>query len=149
MIGFHKPPSVCEKEFLLHLNKAHNFSSTKYENFALIGDFNMRPEIKNLKDFCDLNQLEHLILKPTFYKGKAPSTGLSDYYKMIYSFLRKTFAKGKPKILYYRCFKNFDQNKFNEELEKRISIDLCFEGFLEIFQSTLNRFVPYKQKSTI
>ena len=46
----------------------------KYENITLIGDFNMQPGNKNLKDFRDLNQLEHLILKPTCYKGKAPST---------------------------------------------------------------------------
>ena len=72
--------------------------------------------------------------------------GLSDHHKMVYSFLRKTFAKGKPKTIYYRCFKNFEQNKFNEELKKRISIDLSFEAFLEIFQSTLDRFAPYKQK---
>ena len=105
-----------------------------------------------------MNQLEHLILKPTFYKGKTPSTidliiknhksdtfetGLSDHHKMVYSLSRKTFAKGKPKITYYRCFKNFHRNKFNDELKKRISIDLSFEAFLEIFQSTLNRFAPY------
>ena len=73
----------------------------------------MQPENKNLKDFCDMNQLEHLILKPTCYKGKTPSTidliitnhktsfmksdtcetGLSDHHKMVHSFLRKTFPK--------------------------------------------------------
>ena len=131
MIELYKPPSVSEKEFLLLLNKAHNFFSTKYENITLIGDFNMQPGNKNLKDFCDLNQLEHLILKPTCYKGKTPSTidliitnhktsfmtpdncetGLSDHHKMVYSFLRKIFAKGKPKTIYCRCFKNFEQNR--------------------------------------
>ena len=74
LTGLYKPPSVSEKELLLHLNKTHNFFSTKYENITLIGDFNMQPGNKNLKDFCDLNQLEHLILKPTCYKGKTPST---------------------------------------------------------------------------
>ena len=34
----------------------------------------MQLENKNLRDFCDLNQLEHLTLKPTCYKGKTPST---------------------------------------------------------------------------
>ena len=61
---------------------------------------------------------------------------------MVYSFLRKTFAKGKPQTIYCRCLKNFDQNKFNEELKKRISIDLSFEAFPKTFQSTLNRFAP-------
>ena len=65
---------------------------------------------------------------------------------MVYSFLRKTFAKGNPKTIYCRCCKNFAQNKFNDELKKRISFDLSFEAFLEIFQSTLNRFANYKQK---
>ena len=74
MIELYKPPSVSEKEFLLLLNKAHNFFSTKYENITLIGDFNMQPGNKNLKDFCDLNQHEHLILNLTSYKGKTPST---------------------------------------------------------------------------
>ena len=119
---------------------------------------------KNLEDFCDLNHPEHLILKPAYYKGKTPSTidliitnhktsfmkcdtcetGPSDHHKMVYSFLRKTFAKGKPKTICYRCFKNFQQNKFNEEMKKRISNNLSFEAFLEIFQSTLDRFAPSK-----
>ena len=74
----------------------------------------MHPRNKNLKDLCNLNQLEHLILKPTCYKSNTPATidliitnhetsfmksdtceaGLSDHHKMVYSFLRKTFAKG-------------------------------------------------------
>ena len=112
LIGFYKPPSVCKKEFLLHLNKVHDFFSMKYENITLI-DFNMQSGNKNLKDFCDLNQHEHLLLKLTCYKGKTSltidliitnhktsfmksntcETGLSDHHKMVYSFLRKTFAK--------------------------------------------------------
>ena len=51
LIGLYKPPSVCKKEVLLHLNKAHNFFSTKYSNITLIGDFNMQPENEDLKDF--------------------------------------------------------------------------------------------------
>ena len=138
LIGFYKPPSVCKKEFLLHLNKIHDFFSMKYENITLI-DFNMQSGNKNLKDFCDLNQHEHLILKLTCYKGKTPltidliitnhktsfmkpntcETGLSDHHKMVYSFLRKTFAKGKPKTIYYRYSENFDQNKFNKEFKRK------------------------------
>ena len=75
-------------------------------------------------------------------KSDTCETRLSDHHKMVYLFSRKTFAKGKPKTIYYRCFKNFAQNKFNDELKKRISIDLSSETFLEIFQSILNRFAP-------
>ena len=70
LIGLLKSSSVCEKEFLLKRNKAHNFFSTKYKHITLTDDFYMQPEYKNRKDICDLNQLEYLILKPTCYKGK-------------------------------------------------------------------------------
>ena len=73
LIGLCKPLSVSEKEFLLHLNKTQNFFPMKYENITLIDDFNMQTRNKNLRGFCDLNQLEHLILKPTCFKGKIPS----------------------------------------------------------------------------
>ena len=32
--------------------------------------------------------------------------------------LRSTFAKGKPKKIFYRCYRNFDYKKFEEELQK-------------------------------
>ena len=127
LLRLYKPPSISEKEFVLHLNNAHNFLSTKYENITLIGDFNVQIGNKNLKNFCELNQLEHLILNPTCYKGKTTSTidliitnhetsfmksdtyetGLSGHHKVVYSFWRK-------KIF----FQNFEQEKFNEELKK-------------------------------
>ena len=124
----------------------------------------MKPEIGKLNDFCEINRSEYLIVNPTFLKGLFHSsidlfltnckqsfmksdvyeTGISDHQKMIFSILRKTFAKGKPKTVFYRCY---DQNYFNEALENKISKpDLSFEEFLEIFQSTLDAFAPYKQK---
>ena len=58
-------------------------------------------------------------------------TGISDHHKMIISVLMKTFAKGKPKTLFYCCYKNFDQDSFNEARKNRIS--LSFEKKIEIF----------------
>ena len=65
-------------------------------------------------------------------------TGVSDHHhnKMINSVLRKIFAKGKLKTVSYYCYKNFDQDSFNETLKNRISLpNLSFEKFFEIFQS--------------
>ena len=93
---------------------------------------------------------EHSILKPTCFKGLLPSatdllltnhkqsfmrsdmyeTGILDHHKVIISVLRKTFAKGKPKTVFYRYYKNFDQDSFNETLKSRISLPkLSFENF--------------------
>ena len=82
-------------------------------------------------------------------KSDVYETGISDHHKMIISVLRKTFAKGKTKTVFYRCYKNFDQDSFNETLNRRISLsNLSFEKFFEIFQSTLDFFAPYKQKKS-
>ena len=104
-------------------------------------------------------------LKPTCFKGLLPSTidlllinniqsfiksnvyetGISDDQEMIISVLRKTFTKGKPKTVFYRCYRNFDEDSLNETLNSRISLpNLSFETFFEIFQSTLSLFAPYK-----
>ena len=42
-------------------------------------------------------------------------TCISGHHKMIISVLRKTFAKCKPKTVFYRYYKNFDQDYFTEE----------------------------------
>ena len=130
----------------------------------------MIPENKKFSDFCEMNKFEPLILKPTCFKGLLPSTidplltnhkqsfmrsdvyetGISVHHKMIISVLRKILAKGKPKTVFYRCYKNFDQDSFDETLKNRISLpNLSFDNFSQIFQSTLDFFAPYKQKSGI
>ena len=48
-------------------------------------------------------------------------------------FLKSTYAKGKPKFVYYRCFKNFNK----ELLKKNISENLKNIGnSLEVFYDT-------------
>ena len=69
---------------------------------------------------------------------------------MIILVLRKTFPKGKPKTVFYRCYKIFDQGSFNETLKNRISLhSLLFETIFEIFQSTLDCFAPCKKKNQL
>ena len=70
----YKWPSNSEKDFLLHISNAYTFSPKNYDYITLIGDLNMQPENKNLKDHCDSDRLEHVILKPTCYRAKTPST---------------------------------------------------------------------------
>ena len=74
-------------------------------------------------------------------------TGILDHHKMVFSVLRKTFAKGIPKTVLYRSYKKYDPNSFNKALQNKISQSvLSFEEFIEIFQPTLDAFAPYKQK---
>ena len=99
-----------------------------------------------------MNKFKHVILKPTCFKGlltsaidllltyhkqsfmRSDETDISDHHKIIISVLRKTFAKGNSKTVFYRCYKNFDQDSFNETLKDRVSLPyLSFENFLRYF----------------
>ena len=76
-------------------------------------------------------------------------TGILDHQKMIISVLRKTFARAKPKTVFYRCYENLDQDSLNRTLKNSISLpNLSFENFFEIFQSTLDFFALFKQKKS-
>ena len=59
---------------------------------------------------------------------------------------RSTFAKGKPKKIFYRCYKNCDNENFEEELKKHLSSVLDFESFHSAFETTLDRLAPLKHK---
>ena len=63
---------------------------------------------------------------------------------LIGTMLRSILAKGKPKKLFYRCYKNFDDEKF--ELKKHLSSVLDFESFHFAFKTTLHQFTPLKQR---
>ena len=155
LMRLYKLSSFSEKDFLFHLNNAYNFFYAIHENITLMDDFKMIPENEKLSDFCEMNKFEHLILKPACFKSLLPSTidllltshkqsfmgsdvyetGISDHHnKMVMSILKKTFAKDKPKTVFYRCYKSFDQDSFNETLKNRISLlNLSFENFLRYF----------------
>ena len=128
-----------------------------------MGDFNMTPENHHLKDFTDSNDFENLINKSTcfknnslttidlflthrkgcFMKSSTNETGISDHHKLIYTFLKSTYAKGKPKFIYYRCFKNFNKELFKRKLSENLkNIGNSFEVFYDTFANSLDCYVP-------
>ena len=78
----------------------------------------------------------------------ALETGISDHHKMIVTIFRSTFAKGKPKTFYYRCYKKFNLEQFQMELKEKLDeiSNSSFEIFLEEFKRCLDKFTPFKEK---
>ena len=76
-------------------------------------------------------------------------TCVSDHHKLIGTMLRSTFAKSKPKKILYRCYKNFDNETFEEELKNRLSSVLDFKSFHLAFKTTLDRFAPLQKMQKI
>ena len=56
-------------------------------------------------------------------------TSVLDHHKLIGTMLTSTPAKGKPKKIFYSCYKNFNNEKFKEEVKKHLSSELDFELF--------------------
>ena len=96
----------------------------------LLGDFNCSVEERNLKDFCQMYDLENLIREPTCFKNASnPSsidvmltsrnhsfknsttieTGLSDHHKMTVTVLKTYFKKKKPIQINYRSYRYFTE----------------------------------------
>ena len=78
----------------------------------------------------------------------ALETDISDHHKMIMTIFRSTFAKGKPKTFYYRCYKKFNLEQFQMELKEKLDeiSNNSFDIFLAEFKTCLDKFVPLKEK---
>ena len=94
-------------------------------------------EDKSLQLFADSFNLEHLIKKPTCFKG-SPSfidlivtnrrayfkkacileTGILDFHKLTAVNLKSQILKAPPKRNWCKDYKVFDENNFNNDLKK-------------------------------
>ena len=115
--------------------------STKYEKIVLLGDFN-----------CKFYSFNNLIKQPICFKNpKSPScidlmltnkprsfqtkcvieTGLSDFHRI--SVLKMHFRKPPSKVINYRDFKKFDNERFTDFLRYTLNeerIDNSFDNIL-------------------
>ena len=58
-----------------------------------------------------------------------------------------TFAKGKRKKFFYRCYKNFDNKIFEDTLIKSFpETELSLKSLETTFSLTLKKFAPLKKK---
>ena len=116
----YKPSSQNNSLFLENMLKNLSRYLDSYENVALLGDFDMTPEDKNLQHFTDTSSFEHLINEPTCFKGTASwidliitnrksyfkdacvtVTGKSDFHKRMAVSLKSEILKTLQKIKAY------------------------------------------------
>ena len=107
----------------------------------MVGDFNIDVKLKGngyrkLEKFCGMFNLANLVdtktyvrnshkstidliltNKPSsFQKTMATETGLYDFHKLVSTFFESHYSRLKPKILYYRNYKNFNNSNFLKDL---------------------------------
>ena len=129
-------PNRCEIDFHLeNLNRSSALYSSHYENFIILGDFNVQVNDSAVSVFSDSYDLKSLNKEPTCYKDpNKPScidliltnkprsfqhscvveTGLSDFHKTV-TVMKTFFEKLQPRVVNYRDYKYFDIDKFRTD----------------------------------
>ena len=138
----------------------------------LLGDFNVRVDDETMRNFCNSYSLHSLIKESTCFKNpENPScidliltnkprsfqstcvieTGLSDFHRMTVSVLKSHFRKLPPKIVTYRDFKRFENERFIDSLRVTLNNqDVNYTKnpklFFELCRSELEHHAPRKKK---
>ena len=166
VISICRPPSQNSEFFLNTLTSIIGHFTKLFDNYIIMGEFNLEPSDTTLKHFLDSNGLYNLIKGHTCFKGKGSlidliltnrkfsfkntqsfETGLSDHHHMVYTMLKTTLQKSEPKQLIYRDFKNFYFESFkNDLLENMITCDRSYDEFDRKFTAVLNKHAPKKKK---
>ena len=83
-----------------------------------------------------------------FLKAKTVETGLFDFHKMVVSVFKTSFKNQKPKIVTYRDYKRFDNEKFRESLITCFSTgkNISYDAFEKLVLKALGKLAPIKQK---
>ena len=154
VISIYRPPSHNSEYFLNNLTKMIDLFADTYDNYLIMGDFNMEPSDPSLKAFLNSNNLYNLIKSNTCFKGKGScidlfltnrkysfkcsdsyETGISDHHHMIYTMLKSCFNNTEPKLLNYRDFKHFSKEDFKEDLSEALcDCGNSYDDFDHIFK---------------
>ena len=135
----YNPHQNLISNYLECLNRLIEEHSNSFDNFIFIGDFNVSTKHNSMINFYDLNGLRNPINVLTCYKNSdnptsidliltnRPSyfqhspvfkTGMSDFHLLTITEFKTSFHKRGPKIIKYRDYKNFENNKFRSEILK-------------------------------
>ena len=125
------------KSHLKILRKDLDSFSSNYEAFMVLGDFKEGRDNSDMSVFCDTYDFKCIIKKPTCYKNPGNlswidlmltnnpkrsqsscvvETSLSDFHRMTITVMKTTFKKFQPKIIHYRDYKNFQNDRHKDKL---------------------------------
>ena len=143
VVSVYKPPAQNTTYFHNWLSQIIDFYSITYEKQVIIGDFNLTPDSKSMKEFMDLYNLINLMKTTACFKGtrscvdvlltnqkfsfkdaNAFETSLSDHHLLIYSLLKTYFQKNELKRLVYRDYTSFSKDSFLTDLSNSVGKSL-------------------------
>ena len=140
LLLLYRPPHEKPTYFKENLQRAIDFFSHTYDNIITLGDFNMDINEATIRSVMENNGLVSLINSPTSFKStngrcidlimttsknscicsSTFETGISDFHHMVYTILKTTYDRLPPKVISYRCYRNFSESQFREELAHKM-----------------------------
>ena len=171
IFSMYRPPHYSNLlVFFKELGKYLNQACENYDNFIVMGDFNIdiretSPESHKLDEFCSLFSLTNIIKSDTcftkfhsstidlfltnkpnlFKKTNAIETGLSDHHKLICTFFKSCFGRFQPKIVYYRNYQKFNEADFLNDV-KNSGFSLKTDDPNENYDFLTNTFINIVNK---
>ena len=168
MLPVYRPPTQNRTFFMDNIAKMVDEYSADIENALIIGDFNMEVNENNLAQLIlDYNLFSlqkgptcfksangrciDLVLtnkKHSFFHSQSFETAFSGHNHLIYTFLKSTFIKVPPKVITYRDYKAFNEERFLKYLSDALSCSFsaAYSNFETLFVSTSESHTPSKKR---
>lgn len=175
--SIYKQPDVKDVHIVAILESLINKCLKECTGFIMMGDFNVDVSKTNhcLTNVFEIHGVKNIVNTPTCFKNFAsPSTidlvvtnvpkrikqtvcidtGLSDFHNMVCFSTRMNVKPLKPKHIIYRSYKNFDNDKYVQDLgrvpfqvaEIFDSIDDSYWLCQELIKDVINDHAPLKQR---
>ena len=165
VVSIYRPPDQNLDYFLSSIRSLLDQYLTIYEDFIIMGDFNVNESNPVMVTFLNQHNCKNIIKNKTCYKTiegscidliitSRPSlhqfsqvfeTGMSDHHSMIYTMLKSTYKRLEPKILRNRSYKDFYEECFLQDLQHGLSNNGNYSDFNNEFKEVLNHHAPIKQ----
>ena len=168
--GCYHSPSQSDEYFFYHLGKVLDNFSTKYDHFALLGDFNVQENETILSEFLNAYNAKNIVKNKTCFKSiENPSSvdliitdkpgsfqhtnvfeiGISNHHELVTAVMEAKFTKASSKYVHYHNYKNFNEQDFKLELRGKLEVDVVdanYETFHNVYLNVLNKHAPIKTK---
>ena len=182
VLNVYRPPTSNIQSFIDELSNTLDKSLSKYDSIIVMGDINIdtteaeEAKLTNrlLKELCITYDLSNLVTESTcitythessidiiltnrkqsFMLSKAVETGLSDFHKMVTTFMRNTYSRQEPIKILYCNYSNFDKTKFIEDFERsnhyppqpKKDVNSEYNNLFATIQKVLNKHAPLKSR---
>ena len=156
--------------FVREIERIVDFYSNSIGNVLAFGDFNMEESHPCIQSLIQQYSLYNLIRSPTcfkrvpgkcidlmltntkhsFFGSQTMEMGFSDFHHMIYIILKTTFNKVPPKIIEYRDYSKFSEEKFLTDLSNVVNreIPADYDNLESLIQRVLEQHAPTKKATS-